>query len=260
MFASQNNGEIVLEDGERLDIVNDGVRLIQKKSGLTFGTDALLLAGYVTGNESKRMAELGGGTGIISLLLASRKKAGMIWVFEIQEAFSRLIARNAALNGLEDRIGVVCDDIRNADVNITQGELDAVFSNPPYMRKDSGRKNECDEKTVARHEVFGGIEDFCRAGARLLKYGGDFFVVYPPERMAELFDGMRKSGIEPKRLTAVYPDEMHRPCLILVSGKKGGRPGMVVSPPFFIKRNGDSSAEYEYVMQNGEFDELYKKV
>ena len=244
---------------ERLDVVNDGVRLIQRKEGLTFGTDALLLAGYVQG-RGKICAELGGGTGIISLLLVSRQKAKRVYVYEIQERYAELIRRNAGLNGMEEEIRVVCSDIREASSEDTSGEVDIVFSNPPYMRKGSGRVNLHDEKTVARHEVFGDIEDFCRAGSRLLKYGGDFYVVYPPDRLAELFDGMKKNAVEPKRMTLIYPDESHRPCLVLVMGKKGGKAGMTLTPPFFIKRGGASSTEYQYVMDHGDFDELYKKV
>ena len=32
---------------ERIDLVNDRLSLIQKTDGLTFGTDALLLAGFI---------------------------------------------------------------------------------------------------------------------------------------------------------------------------------------------------------------------
>ena len=35
--------KIIFED-ERIDEVNENIRLIQKKAGLTFGTDAFLLA------------------------------------------------------------------------------------------------------------------------------------------------------------------------------------------------------------------------
>ncbi len=252
--------ENLITGEERLDTVNDGVKLIQRKNGLTFGTDALLLAGYIDGNEGKICAELGGGTGIISLLLLSRKKAKKIYVWEIQEAFADLIKRNAEINGMADGITVIPSDIRNAVPADSSGEVDIVFSNPPYMKAGSGKLNEYTEKTVARHEVCGDIGDFCKAGARLLKYGGDFYVVYPPERMAELFDAMKKSGIEPKALTLVYPTAEHRPCLILCKGKKGGKAGMIVTPPLFIKKDGADSPQYDYIMQKGEFNELYKKV
>ncbi len=249
-----------LLEGERFDEVNDGVRLVQKKNGLTFGTDALLLAGYISGSPRKVMAELGGGTGIISFLLLSRKKAKKVHIYEIQESFSELIRRNAEINSMSEGINVITGDVRTAKSTDTEGEVDVVFSNPPYMRQGSGRVNLTEEKTIARHEVFGGIYDFCAAASRLLKFGGDFYAVYPPDRMAELFDGMKKSGIEPKQLTFVHPDIMSRPCLILSMGKKGGKPGMTVTPPLYIKKNGVSSEEYEYIMQNGEFNELYKKV
>ena len=40
---------MTLYENERVDYVNDSLSLIQKTDGLTFGTDALLLAGYVSG-------------------------------------------------------------------------------------------------------------------------------------------------------------------------------------------------------------------
>ena len=57
-----------LKDGRRIDYVNDSLSLIQDNEGLTFGTDALLLAGYVA-TGYKNALELGAGTGIISMLL-----------------------------------------------------------------------------------------------------------------------------------------------------------------------------------------------
>ena len=50
-----------LFDDERIDEVNDKLKLIQKPKGLTFGTDALLLAGYI-GTHGARGLELGAGS------------------------------------------------------------------------------------------------------------------------------------------------------------------------------------------------------
>ena len=43
-----------LKDNERIDVVNDKISLIQDISGLTFGTDALLLAGYIKDGDQRR--------------------------------------------------------------------------------------------------------------------------------------------------------------------------------------------------------------
>ena len=59
---------MTLFEGERIDYVNDSLSLIQKPEGLTFGTDALLLAGYMHGRYDFGY-ELGGGSGIISMLV-----------------------------------------------------------------------------------------------------------------------------------------------------------------------------------------------
>jgi hypothetical protein len=97
------NCDIVLREGERLDEVNESLKLIQKTDGLTFGTDAYLLAAYMYANASGFAAELGGGTGIISLLAASRKRFEKITVAEIQEDYAELIGRNIELNDMSDR-------------------------------------------------------------------------------------------------------------------------------------------------------------
>ena len=155
---------------ERCDAVNDSLRLIQITDGLTFGTDALLLAGYA-GYGYSRGCELGGGSGIISMLLLSRGKLSSATSVEIQEEYARLTERNAELNGLT-ALNSVCADIREYKPGV---EFDLVYTNPPYMKTSSGRANALSSKNAARHEVNGDINDFMAAGERLLRFGGSFF-------------------------------------------------------------------------------------
>ena len=68
-----------LLDGEKLTEVNEKIKLIQKNNGLTFGTDAFLLAAYIKSQKNGTAVELGGGTGIISLLCAARDKFKSIY-------------------------------------------------------------------------------------------------------------------------------------------------------------------------------------
>ena len=119
---------------------------------------------------------------------------------------------------------------------LTDGELDAVFSNPPYMKVNAGKRNDADEKYIARHEVFGGIYDFCSAAARLLKFGGRFYCVYRPDRLSELMDAMHASKLEPKRMTFVHPDEFTSPSAVLIEAKKGAAPSMKLTAPLIIHK------------------------
>ena len=233
-----------LSSDERIDEINERLRLIQKKQGLTFGTDAYLLAAYIRPQKSGRAVDLGSGTGILPLLLLAREKIAFAHAVEIQPAFAELIARNAALNGFSDRVMPICRDVRKllpADVG---GEADLVLSNPPYMRPNAGKKNEWDEKYIARHEVHGTVADFCSAAGRLLKFGGRFVTVLRPDRLSDLVTALRRANLEPKRMTFVHADAQAEPCMVLTEAVKGAAPALRVTPPLLLytaMQQGESS-------------------
>ena len=227
---------------ERLDEVNERLRLICKKDGLTFGTDAFLLASFIKKKPSARAVELGAGTGIISLLLAARERVARISAVEIQEDFASLAERNVRLNSLEDKIDVIHADVRELKSQHIGCEVEIVFSNPPYMRTDSGKRNESDRKYIARHEVMGGISDFCAAAYRLLKHGGLFYCVWRPDRLSELMSAMNEYHLEPKVMEFVHADGESEPSMVLVSATKGGAPGMRIMPPLML-HSADSRSE-----------------
>lgn len=233
---------IELLENEYTCEVNEGLSLIQKKNGLTFGTDAYLLSAYVTPDPRALCVDLGSGTGIISLLLAQKGKVARAVGVEVQDAFAALIDRNAALNRLGDCVSALHADARavnqvslGAHLGEEQGRAaDIVVCNPPYMKTESGQRNEHDEKFIARHEVCGDIGDFCAAAARLLRYGGRFYVVYRPDRLTDLISAMRKHHLEPKRMTFVHADEKSEPSMVLIEARSGGAPGMSVTAPLML--------------------------
>lgn len=243
---------------ERIDKVNDALDLIQNTEGLTFGTDALLLAGYISGRYA-RGCELGGGSGIISMLLLTRDKLKETVALEVQGEYAELIRRNAELNSLGDRLVSVHGDLREYS---SDREFDIVYTNPPYMKTDSGRSNLTDKKNIARHEVMGDISDFCRAGTKFLKFGGSFAVVYRPDRLSDLMAAMRAAALEPKRITFVHADTCSESSMVLIEARKGGRCGAQLTRPLIIYKD-TSHTEYsddmKYIMENGSFPAYYKR-
>ena len=249
---------MVLFENERLDMVNDALSLIQKQNGLLFGTDALLLAGYVS-DKYGRGAEFGGGSGIISMLLLSRNKLSSCDSIEAQEEYATLIERNAKLNSLDSRLNSVFADVRSYKPTL---EYDIVFTNPPYMKTTSGKKNVCEAKNIARHEVRGDICDFLSAAKKCLKFGGAFYAVYRPDRLCDLVFAMRDSGIEPKRLTFVHADAESEASMVLVEGKRGGKCGLKLTKPLFIyndKEHKTYTRDMEYIMTEGFFPQEYRQ-
>ena len=116
---------------ERLDSINENLSLIQYKEGLTFGTDSYLLAAFTRYQKSGIGVELGGGTGVVSLLAASQNRLDKIHCAEIQPYFADLIRRNAELNGLSERVLPHHADVRELTPELFGCEVHAVFSNQP---------------------------------------------------------------------------------------------------------------------------------
>ncbi len=224
----------MLLPGEKEEQVNEQITLIRKVDGLTFGTDAYLLAAFMKPEPSSVAIELGTGTGIISLLCAAKGRFASIQAIELQKDFADLAARNVERNGLSDRITVYHGDIRSFRAEDLGGEAAVVFANPPYMKTDSGKRNASDYRYLARHEVCGGIEDFCFAAARLLKHGGKFYCVWRPDRLADLVASLRTCRLEAKVMAFVHADCDTEPSMVLVCAKKGGASGMRVLPPLCL--------------------------
>jgi len=252
-------------DDERIDQVNENIKLIQKKHGLTFGSDAYLLAAYMKPQKNATAAELGCGTGIISLLCASKQKFRYIHAFEIQKEFAELTQRNISLNSLDEKMSCHCKDARDITFSDTEGEIEVVFANPPYMKTDSGKRNDADAKYIARHEVCGNISDFCASAARLLKHGGRFYCVYRPDRLMALLAAMRETRLEPKEMTFVHADENTPPSMVLIMAVKGGAESLKMTKPLLLHEvySGESarklSASAETIYDTMSFENFFSK-
>ena len=94
--------------------------------------------------------------------------------------------------------------------------------------------NTSPEKYAARHEINGGIFDFCSAAGSLLKHGGKFYCVFRPERLGDLFVAMRSSHLEPKRMTTVHATPYASPSMVLVEAVKGAAPSLICTPPLCL--------------------------
>ncbi len=222
---------INLSENENIVAVGDRVKMISNGKGLAWGSDSYLLAARL--KKGKRACELGCGTGVVSLLAAAFDKFDHVAALEIEKESADLATRNVTLNSLDEKMTVHNIDIREAHPDALGGYFDCVFSNPPYFAHP-GPESPDSIRQSARHEIHGGISDFCAAAARLLKYGGNFVCVYRPDRLVDLFCAMREARLEPKKICTVYADTKSKPAFVLVEAKFGGAPLLEFEPPLFL--------------------------
>jgi tRNA1(Val) A37 N6-methylase TrmN6 len=220
---------------ETIDELSIGnLRLIQAERGYRFSLDPVLLARFVDVRSGDSVVDLGTGCGVLPLLLAKLSTAEELIGVELQSQQAERAQRNIELNELSPRIHIVHGDLRQIRGLLPVASADLVVSNPPYRQVGSGRISPADERAVARHELAGGLTDFVSAASWLLKNGGRFAVIYLAERLPELLMQMAAVNIEPKRLRMIHPRQRDPAKMVLVEGRKAGRPGLVVEEPLFI--------------------------
>ena len=229
-MKSSKSHEVPLLPGETLDEFMDGrLRLIQSARGYRFSIDAVLLARFATVKPGDVVVDLGAGCGIISLLLLLEKTVAYAVALEIQKILADQAARNASLNGVRDRMGVLLADLRR--VPFAAPVADVVVCNPPYRRSGSGRVNPDLERAIARHEIMASLNDILSAASAVLKPKGRVALIYPAGRLVDILVRMRAFEFEPKRVQVIYPSMEEESKLVLVEGARGGKAGIKILPP-----------------------------
>ncbi len=223
-------------------ILRGRLTLFQPKVGYRFSLDPLLLADFVGPAPLGRVADLGAGVGIVGLTLAKNDPAAPLTLVELQPRLAALCRKNAAHNGLSERVTVVQGDLLAAS---TQKQLpgagfDLVASCPPYYPLGQGGVNPDGEEAIARHELRLPLPDLIRAARRLIGFRGRLAVVYPSNRLPELLAAMLSCGLQPTRLRLVHPHEGEPAQRVLVEAQKGARAQLAIEPPLYV-RNADGS-------------------
>lgn len=219
---------------ERIEDLGDGFKIIQDKSKFCYGTDAAVLADFVTAKPKEKVIDLCSGTGIIPILLCKNSRCSNFTAFEIQTEMCELIKRSVVLNHVEEKIKVVCGDLKNVRNIYPSGHFDVVSCNPPYMVVGTGKMNESNSVQIARHEILCTLEDVVQASAYLLKSGGRLYLVHRAERLVDIFTNMRKYRLEPKKLTLVSAGPEAVPSLVLIEAQKDRNSGLIVTAPLYV--------------------------
>jgi len=212
-----------------------GYRFVYDDALFPPGTDTFLLSSLPKLKRGLRVCDLGCGTGLLGLLLLQRQPELRVAGLDIQPEAIRLAEKAAAENGLTDRLTFHTHDLRQAKALFPTGSFDLVVCNPPYYAPESGATAESDAIRTARSEVSCSLEDVCAAAAYLLRWGGSFCLVHKPERLTDVLCALRSAAMEPKRLRFVCKAAGQSPSLILVEGRRGGKPGLTIEPPLILQ-------------------------
>ena len=225
------------------DLEYKGLKLWQYPSLYCFTSDAVLLANLAKVKKGDTVADFGTGSGIIAVIIAARTNAGKVCALEKQKIMCGLAQKNAEYNGLSDRIEVVEGDIADADKLLGKESVNAVVCNPPYFKKGSGAEREREEIALSSHESSCDLKGIIESAAKVLKYGGAFYIVHKVDRMAEAVGYMQAADLKVKKITLVYPKADRAADVFIAEARKSGADGMKLESLVVYEENGSMTAE-----------------
>ncbi len=230
-----SDSAVRLKEGERLDDLQiNGLFIIQNKDKFCFGIDAVLLSGFANVKRGETVLDIGTGTGVIPILLTAKTEGRHFTGIEIQEESAEMARRSVLLNGLSDRVDIICGDICDSEGLIEPQSVNVITTNPPYMINDHGLKGKNREKAIARHEILCTFEDIARESARILKVGGRMYIIHRPFRLADVFESLRRYHLEPKKLRFVQSYADKEPSMVLIEALKGAKARLFVDRPLIV--------------------------
>lgn len=212
-----------------------GLRFVYDDVHFRPGTDTFLLSSLPRLKPGYRVCDLGCGTGLLSLLLLQRQLQLQVTGVEIEPEAAELCRRASGENRLGDRLRTVTGDLRKIRSLLPAGSFDLVVCNPPYYPPGSGKVPSAAPLRNARSEHGCTLEEVCAAAAYLLRWSGSFCLVHKPERLTDVLCALRSASIEPKRLRMVSCRDGQAPSLVLLEGRRGGRPGIRIEPPLILE-------------------------
>ena len=206
-------------------------------------TDSMVLADFAHLPKNAKILDLGAGSGTLGSLLCASDAACSVTGVELNEIAHSAACSNIERNALSARMFAVHGDIRDVRAHFPQGSFDVCISNPPYFSggfPSASLENARQESTCTPGQLFD-------AAAWALKFGGDFFLVHKPERLAELCAIASQRNLQAKRLCLVRHKPEHPISMILLAFRKGGKPGLKWDELCLFRPDGNPTEDYKRI-------------
>ena len=170
-------------------------------------TDACLFGAWVAKHLpfSNHVLDIGGGTGLLSLMIAQKHNTKISSV-EIEAECYQQLQENIQQSPFKEKVNAIHANILDFSTDLT---IDAIVSNPPFYEQQL--KSDKQSINLARHDESLLLEDLFKKSNALLNSNGSFFVLLPFYRKEECLILANKNGFYPKHICTVKQSPNHLP-------------------------------------------------
>lgn len=214
--------------------------LSQPEKGFRYGIDSFLLARFANFQRGERVCDLGAGVGILGLLALKKGKVAHVWAVEVQAELAELAIQNARNLNCSEQMTVLAGSWKEVPQHFKKYSCDLVISNPPYRKGKTGRLPPNPGKALAKHEVEGTLSDLLSSANYLLKTQGRLCLVYPPLRLEELVQELKKIKMKIQRMAWIHPYGDKPATLFMAEAVKSEPRELKVEAPVVVYKDPDN--------------------
>lgn len=220
-------------------IAKSGIVINQDKELYSFNLDTILLYNFAKPATKGVVVDLCSGNGAIGLTLASKTKA-KIYLVEIQSKLADLAQSSIEENDLQEQVTSLNIDLDDDLSYIDHDSVDTIVCNPPYFPiTDQTKIKDKPVLAIARHELKTDLEKILHNAMILLKENSHLFLVYRPDRLAELLSKMIQNKLQPKKIRFVRSHQDSNANLVLIDAIKTVKSGSLQILPDLVMYQGD---------------------
>lgn len=156
-------------------------------------TDACILGAYTDTTDTKKILDIGTGTGLLSLMLAQRSTAAIDAVEIDDDAYAQAKA-NIAESKFADSIGLHHKSIQEfSRLHLVENQYDLIISNPPFYQNSLQSPDLQTNKAL--HATTLTFDELIDAVLNLLSPDGRFIVLLPPFEAQQLAEVAQKKAL-----------------------------------------------------------------
>ena len=202
----------------RIDTLSGNFKICQPDVGQRYSTDDMLTAWMAVIcsdiNPPGRFLDLGSGLCSVPMIV--------LWKFsqisgvgiELRENRRELGLKSLDMNGLSNRFNLLNGDLRDLELD---ERFPLITSTPPYYTDSEGPLSPHDDKSAARFELNGNIEDYFETANRHLSETGMFITVYPYQYRDRVYTAASKFKMFINKRVDMVPRSGKQPLISMYS-------------------------------------------
>ena len=220
------------------------VSVRQPKKGFRSGLDAVMLAAAVPAKKGESVLELGSGAGAASLCLAARVGDCEIAGVEVDKALVAMANRNAADNGLAERVTFDEADALALPAWLRR-EFAHVLCNPPFHDEDAHLPPHR-AKARATHD-HGNLGKWLQSGLKRVAPKGTLTMIIRADRLKDLLGRAPEDGVT---VFPLWPHAIEPAKRLIVQIRKGAHAQSVMLPGLVLhEEDGRYTPEADAVLR-----------